>query len=1366
MDTNNTQINSFSKGMNTDVSNSLISPQEYRLAKNIRLTTTNKENDNEIHLIEGVTLSSTNVQFKEIYAVDKIRNIGVVIGVPTQIENVANQDNKWCIYKFNNDEIINDTIELTLVFGPCSDTVGNMHTVMRYESNNNVKLYIADGVNYIYFLNIADVTTPKTEINEISAVLQHQFRGFESITKVNGFLKPALVQYAYVLYNEHGSESQISPLSKPQIVKDDINDVGYRPQDTSNTGFSIVIGENTVVSNYDKIRLYRITYNEAGTTPIINLIADGDLPLVSSYTYVDTGTNIGSQIDLDEFTALQKYVFIPKTIESKNDYLFAANIKDAIAQNQQIYSYYLNEFDPSCQTQAQENNMDVTTAYDSSAWGYDSEHDTFTSTTSTFINWKFRFYTSDDKRTLRAGEVYRYGIMLYDKYGTAWPVKWVCDVRVPEISITKMRQVGLEFSVNLISMQYIDNFNGFEIVRCNRTNADKSILARGIAGTVFQTYKYNSNDYDSILTNHWNNFAQGYYVLEDDNLITTEYLCPTGILTNEKIISYSREDYNDATMGFRTTEPNIQTQRCAKTTGNYMLFACPEYCYDKEQFSGFLKSRSGFKFHFDSSFTFKNSIKVDYIYRNNGSTVTSDTVSDDTDGGYIQGHYGNGTQASPIKILRIGRSPDLRTGMSFILSGIYNIVCDGARGDTGKGLYEGEQYKIHKNYLINQSYDYASRFPGADMNAFYTGKEPESLFNLLRSTSIKPQDTTVEISVDEINFIDKPTPDSFFKDGNVNYKNSITSVGTGSKKFISWSAPLILDYSNESELKHWFNTYDVNLCELDTVYFEGDYKRKGLRYPTGVVGESMIISLNSQFPQYDNGFYDYIDPDSYYSFSEECINTPIVDIRINNNNRYGGSSTYAKNNSKYSSFGTFVNHTVEPYVFVSDGDCFITKFYYNALTAAYNQTARCMPSMSTVYDVIMESEINMDADYGDTYKRTQNKLTQDIPYAIRDYVQERNAYVYNMAYSQYPDVKTFLSIEDKKNSSNFDCRVFYSNVKENQESVDSWVQFKALNFIDVDTRFGEITNLKLFNDKLLFWQGDAIGVLSVNDRNLIQTSEGQDIIVGTGDVLQRYDYLSTIYGMRINDNSVTSSNEALYWWDYDNKQIVTLYDNKVLPINKYKNISNYINTKNKLSKPALLYDTKNGEVLFNVVEDGSLVYSENIKQFTSIYDILFNYSICFQNRLILFNNNNIFIRNNEQDYDEALSTQIEYNEQIEGNEQTILTPYIKYIVNQNPTYTKVYDNMSFGGKVYSGNNEDLNNIHMKFNTPLGQESVLQSNQITNREYDFRLAVPRNNNDAYGGRMRGKTMQCELWSDSNSTDFSIQYITTKYRISWT
>jgi hypothetical protein len=108
-------------------------------------------------------------------------------------------------------------------------------------------------------------------------------------------------------------------------------------------------------------------------------------------------------------------------------------------------------------------------------------------------------------------------------------------------------------------------------------------------------------------------------------------------------------------------------------------------------------------------------------------------------------------------------------------------------------------------------------------------------------------------------------------------------------------------------------------------------------------------------------------------------------------------------------------------------------------------------------------------------------------------------------------------------------------------------------------------------------------------------------------------------------------------------------------------------------------------------------------------------------------------------------------------------PKVQYVVNAEAMTPKVFDIQTFGGRFYGG--DYLNDLVFNYNTPLKQHSTCIGNVLTNREYDFRLDIPRNNNDVYGGRMRGKTMQCEFKSTSNSSDFSLQYIITKYRMSW-
>ena len=55
--------------------------------------------------------------------------------------------------------------------------------------------------------------------------------------------------------------------------------------------------------------------------------------------------------------------------------------------------------------------------------------------------------TSYSFQSLKSDELYRYGIILYDKYGNASPVKWIADIRTPiELPIYTNRDSDLTTS--------------------------------------------------------------------------------------------------------------------------------------------------------------------------------------------------------------------------------------------------------------------------------------------------------------------------------------------------------------------------------------------------------------------------------------------------------------------------------------------------------------------------------------------------------------------------------------------------------------------------------------------------------------------------------------------------------------------------------------------------------------------------------------------------------------------------------------------------------------------------------------------------------------------------------------------------------
>ena len=99
---------------------------------------------------------------------------------------------------------------------------------------------------------------------------------------------------------------------------------GLDAESRSGNGFRVQIHENRGTS-YNKIKLFRITYQYAGQDPLVDMIVDDNLPESGSYIYEDYGSSLMS-LAYAEFLALSKICLIPKQIESKNDYLFAADI--------------------------------------------------------------------------------------------------------------------------------------------------------------------------------------------------------------------------------------------------------------------------------------------------------------------------------------------------------------------------------------------------------------------------------------------------------------------------------------------------------------------------------------------------------------------------------------------------------------------------------------------------------------------------------------------------------------------------------------------------------------------------------------------------------------------------------------------------------------------------------------------------------------------------------------------------------------------------------------------------------------------------------------------------------------------------------
>ena len=335
------QTNTFTSGMDLDTDVTLIANNKYRYAENVRLVTNDGGTTGVLQNIEGVKKYLSSIPSDEtILGTTTIHDIGIVI---TKTNNNINK-----VYRITNFNSNAPTITVILKgdIGLCEDLdkTPNVSIVGNYETDANIKIYFTDGNSQIKVLNVVDGKYTEgshlvdSEGNILSPLAIDTTPGAEltpfEITDVQtGNLPVCSIQYCYQLFNLHGSETTISPLSNV------IHLTNSSTSDNSQNYYGGFLGDssgkscvlNTTLQNqdFDKCRIISIFYLDPDSTPIINIV--NEIDLVTNQTeinYTDSGNSYMGEMTIDEFNMLSGYQFKAKTIEKKDNRLFAANITE------------------------------------------------------------------------------------------------------------------------------------------------------------------------------------------------------------------------------------------------------------------------------------------------------------------------------------------------------------------------------------------------------------------------------------------------------------------------------------------------------------------------------------------------------------------------------------------------------------------------------------------------------------------------------------------------------------------------------------------------------------------------------------------------------------------------------------------------------------------------------------------------------------------------------------------------------------------------------------------------------------------------------------------------------------------------------
>lgn len=1618
---NTSCVNSFIKGMNSDMSTMTFDSNTYAEARNIRILTTAKQGSTsgnneggELRPIEGIQEAFSfsfndddgegnpvQINIKNILATGNVRKYGVIV--------VQTEDNYIFICRFTNkigypncstDEFakINDFSVIGKYHYVYDDSIKKFSITLRYEDVDNIKLYLTDSVHPIMMFNIVGKNiggSPEDFI--IYPQIQLKKPIFNGLTM--GSLSPGLVQYSYRFYNKHGRATEVStatkliPIVNVKKSSDAKRTLGYAESKATNCGVKLKFNTSdvTIALSFSNMLIYRISYIENGQEPTISLIYDS----VITSEFCDTGTAALSTLTLDEYNSISGIHFIPKMIESKNDYLFAANIKEVNTTTDLFKSFDARAFQFGKKTEdggthlyvydsyqdytSDDNNYANLKQYDPSGtegwpsmWSdcfnpyndinkefddinqdnidyttsclYRWDKDGYCGGTGPNISWRFivteipadthkahdltyygkcgsdgdcieaaaisnpftdqiqakyinnlgllenaddinasGYFLSEGKtstygdaevayylKSLRRDELYRYGIILYDKTGYPSPVKWIADIRTPNITYKgfenfishayigntcydlAVRPLGIRFTVN-IPDNLKNEVSSYEIVRCNRKDADICTLSQGVVSRPIKRY-----------------------LLKDATVQNYPYT-PTGLLTTSLYQAGEDWNQNHARRDTGLVASNVDND-------NLFQFVSPEITYSKETFKTELSDKTlnlmtqlyvwGQCGSIDNLYTRSSTFPSGYGSGTSygpSSDYRYDYWSPSTDSGqtdsiqtyrlmhqilhpgqsnlnlYLNQSGFSDNTSTHIKDNESGADVLYNNSNFSIISMPYNmgssIYCNNAadKNQSGDGQYQAIN-NIDGTIITNEdwqkimplSYAYVKMYNRTDTIAYRTNyKYNVSLnlalnkSNLLDKIHWKASDhfTRQTYTVSDTSFSEDGAWDKFYTsttaDGKTTYTINATNLASicGQYEYVNWvfggsygassywmdnkpidtnygktraegnmigpsGSCMLIQVDSPDQTNKAFSFSDNVSLLSDTICSRKMLQNTNNNYlsdqeyhtPTFTDGNMYIEKLESSCCSFEDSSTKDYNSLMYTNgigygqiYYDSIAGTYICNLR-QKTIPYGGYDIVSRSLNAYYSYGDLfdVSNTTAD---IFDGDCFICPFEYQSFYKYYDtQVGRATTSTAIIYSIPVETNMNLYYTFGDEWSRIHTtkgatNLQLKASKVYDQFVQQKDEYAYNTAYSCNQKTRVFSAYNDKDNDKqdNTDFRCYYSGVKSNDEYIDNWCKFQSANYLDVDTRYGAITDIRTFHNDLIFWQEFATGKFSVNERSLITDNTNQSLILGTGGVLSRYDYLDNVHGMKDGQFADIQSSDYLYWFDDCNQEVRQYDGRQIIPLSKAKGVQSTMNKYDKNTNPILMYDKQYNEVLFNVLKNKSLVYSEQLSVFTSLYDVPFTGQISFENGEYIINNSNDLLKIGQWN-SVADNKPLSWSDAIQT--------YINYIVNPNPLETKVFDNQEIVtvNKPNATNDSkyDINKFTTNYNytwtTDINKTDESNLN-MTNRESNYRYSIPRANHSLYGDRIRGKYMSCEMTSTINDYDTSISYIITKFRKSW-
>ena len=375
-----------------------------------------------------------------------------------------------------------------------------------------------------------------------------------------------------------------------------------------------------------------------------------------------------------------------------------------------------------------------------------------------------------------------------------------------------------------------------------------------------------------------------------------------------------------------------------------------------------------------------------------------------------------------------------------------------------------------------------------------------------------------------------------------------------------------------------------------------------------------------------------------------------------------------------------------------------------------------------------------------TYNTDLNVSAQRAAVRQNDGTITQSNYQFNAAYSQQNTTNVFISKGYLQSNVIDEPHTIYpSEPKLDGEGSDSWRTLLVNNALSVNGNYGEINRVIQFKDKLFFYQNDGVGVAAVDERVLANEGDTTQTQLGTGAVLQRFDYISTETGCK-HSFAVESTGSSIYHYDSFINKLFKYSVGKskedisgMNPLTDVKGLSGFFRTafvgSNLKSEDKILrtgdrvgiiaaFNSEYNTVYFTFFDQANNIkytisYNELLDSFESFYDFYPSMYLNMRKRFISLSTESTF----SKVYTHNIGTRnIFYG--------AVYPSTVTFRVNENSDFVKTFDNFQLNSEVI------LNNIQLA--ETVSRMSITNDYQIfTDKNVNFvqkirswRLAVPR------------------------------------------